>query len=654
MFRYTSAIATTTRTHKMIKIASTLLILLSQTSKGFSTAINYPHYDLAEFCGRTITVPCPYATGEGGTLKFISRPRKPCRVELRLTDPCIPCANDPYSNILPKYGFYLNFRNATKYQMDAIHLRSVASGKPVMTLLPSKSLSSTANPPSVTQYKTPLANVGQAPSIFIEYMPAFTLSEVDDSIDTNITIDYVVTESLAGQYQTAVLCSALQVYVSRRLICDSTDNRINCPRSYEFDANSYTYKPAQNRSLQCTSLPAPPSPFSTTNPTINVEQRCNDVITFPCPTEAKPVSGSLAFRGTPRKSCEVTVQLQDNCTNSMFHSFAIYLNIRQIVTGGNGSRSHALEIYEGFGNNRTLGKTLKQQNVTSFVPSVSQYITSYDRQPRIHLLYRRKSDDTECDSKRDILIDFTVLLGTDQPGSQSTYCGALRGFIHNSLLCEQQTTRIYCPRNYEDSLGLNPAEDSQCVKDDSRVTYQRLALNWKQNTLTIPCPDALYYQRGRVGNLTVTRRNVAFSVNISLPSNCGTDNNDTFAFYFNIKRGRSVSILKQYPGEPDLRREKQIAQSSSSDLSIAQYLSPYEKQPSVVLAFEPLGDIYLDYAVYSKRNRTGYSGYCPTLEGALTLNLLCDSNGNEDRINCPYSYIPTEGMNPANARFCTK
>ncbi|XP_055332583.1 uncharacterized protein LOC129584446 [Paramacrobiotus metropolitanus] len=109
----------------MIKLITAVAVLVVQFDFAFSAGTVYPTYNLGEYCGGTITVPCPYFAGEGGTLRFISRPNATCSVQLQLEESCGSCAN---SNNNPGYGFYLNFRNASKYELDAIHLRSSLTG----------------------------------------------------------------------------------------------------------------------------------------------------------------------------------------------------------------------------------------------------------------------------------------------------------------------------------------------------------------------------------------------------------------------------------------------------------------------------------------------------------------------------------------------
>ncbi|XP_055332444.1 uncharacterized protein LOC129584322 [Paramacrobiotus metropolitanus] len=204
-------------------------------------------------------------------------------------------------------------------------------------------------------------------------------------------------------------------------------------------------------------------PVNVTYPLVNIENRCGEVITIPCPTITEGRAGTLRFATLPTRTCEVTVELQENCTNTVRGSFALYLNIRQIST----LTGHVFKIEETFANDRTVGKQLTNQFSLVAWRSIAQYLTRYSQQPRVHLVYDRSTGTSVTLSGYVIVIDYTLLQSTIIQGSvisNSTYCRALNGYIHNELYCPPITTnsRINCPSIYVPSLGENPTSSAQC------------------------------------------------------------------------------------------------------------------------------------------------------------------------------------------------
>ncbi|XP_055332460.1 uncharacterized protein LOC129584336 [Paramacrobiotus metropolitanus] len=193
-----------------------------------------------------------------------------------------------------------------------------------------------------------------------------------------------------------------------------------------------------------------------TYPLVDIEERCGQVITIPCPTDRIGRAGTIQFASLPRRTCEVTLALEKNCDNTFFDGFALYLNLRTIST----LTGHVFKIEETFGNSRTLGKLFTNQLIYYPWNSLAQYLTRYSSAPRIHLVYDRSNGTTATLTGYNIVIDYTLIHGTSTPFN--TYCHALNGFIHDNLYCPQNVSRINCPTNYTQSLGLNPTDTAQC------------------------------------------------------------------------------------------------------------------------------------------------------------------------------------------------
>ncbi|XP_055328905.1 uncharacterized protein LOC129581716 [Paramacrobiotus metropolitanus] len=198
--------------------------------------------------------------------------------------------------------------------------------------------------------------------------------------------------------------------------------------------------------------------------TVSVEYRCGEAFVVPCPTEATGHAGTFRFRAVSQiqaPQCNVTLELDGNCTSSILGNFALYLNIRAIAT-----RSHqVLKIYELIGNKQFLGKQLTGQSILTPRPSVAQYLTSYNKQPRVNIVYDNSAGSPWPSVGYQIIFDYTVLHGSNLSGS--TYCRALNGCIQTAWYCPNSTEPITCPNTYVPSLTENPTDTIQCATNFS-------------------------------------------------------------------------------------------------------------------------------------------------------------------------------------------
>ncbi|XP_055348576.1 uncharacterized protein LOC129595558 [Paramacrobiotus metropolitanus] len=201
-------------------------LLVSEVKTASYTAAR----DLENYCGSTLRISCPGSNGEAGRLRFYRMPRTVCQVTVTLESLC--GVSSEY------FMIYLNIRNSYMPTNSLMEIYDTSGSRTLgKSWSGGESQPQYSNPTSAGQY---LSRSARQPKISIEFTPSS--SYPPDGIH-EVFFDYVILSDTRSPYNT--LCSALSGYVSNSLICDITDDRVNCPDSYTpsvYDMNAAWYR----------------------------------------------------------------------------------------------------------------------------------------------------------------------------------------------------------------------------------------------------------------------------------------------------------------------------------------------------------------------------------------------------------------------------
>ncbi|XP_055349795.1 uncharacterized protein LOC129596520 [Paramacrobiotus metropolitanus] len=151
--------------------------------------------------------------------------------------------------------------------------------------------------------------------------------------------------------------------------------------------------------------------------------------------------------------------------------------------------------------------------------------------------------------------------------------------------------------------------------------------------------------------------------NVTLPPDCGMAD-DVFAFYINIRKfvlptADSVRIYQTNHVAPRVLLKELTGSlyARPSPASVAQALTSYAKQPSFSLEYfrstfnsTREHEAYIDFVVVEGRAHIMYT-HCTALSGYVYNKLICDTDGTNERVNCPASFTPVVyTTNPAYSR----
>ncbi|XP_055348575.1 uncharacterized protein LOC129595555 [Paramacrobiotus metropolitanus] len=212
---------------KFLAAAAALILIASVADAASYT----PTRDLENYCGRLLDINCPFTSGEAGTLRFWSMPRSPCKVTVAFSS--LSCGSS-----FEYFSIYLNIRSSYMPLNSKMEIYDTSIGRTLGKSWDGGSrVPQSTNPTSANQY---LSRASTQPKISIEFTPS---TSYPPSSEHDVFFDYVIVSDTSSHYNT--YCSALRGYVSNSHICDTTNDRVNCPNSYT--AEVYQNNPATSR-----------------------------------------------------------------------------------------------------------------------------------------------------------------------------------------------------------------------------------------------------------------------------------------------------------------------------------------------------------------------------------------------------------------------
>ncbi|XP_055348523.1 uncharacterized protein LOC129595508 isoform X2 [Paramacrobiotus metropolitanus] len=188
--------------------------------------------NLENYCDRTLYISCPYSYGEAGTIRFWIMPKTTCKVTVTLSSSNCGSYNEWFK-------FYLNIRESKMPTSSTMEIYDTSSSRTLGKTWNGGSYAATqySNPTSAGQY---LSRSARQPEVSIEFTPSRSYPPASSH---QVVFDYVVVSDTSSSYNT--YCSALSGYVSDNYICDTSNDRVNCPSSYS--ASVYSMDPAMYR-----------------------------------------------------------------------------------------------------------------------------------------------------------------------------------------------------------------------------------------------------------------------------------------------------------------------------------------------------------------------------------------------------------------------
>jgi hypothetical protein len=200
------------------------------TTGGSVYTVTLPNtLNLENYCGSTITLPCPsssYYNNRYGTFRFYYVPTTTCIVKVTLSSSC-----DRSSD---RFAIYANIKESKIGPLDLIEIYENSTGTTSGRLLKNLNGGTTSaltNPTSAGQFMTQFT---ARPTVTFKYNPrSVYLSSYQAYFDFNIL------QSSSNNYLSYDrYCSSLSGYVHKDLMCDSSD-RVNCPSSYSSSSPVY-------------------------------------------------------------------------------------------------------------------------------------------------------------------------------------------------------------------------------------------------------------------------------------------------------------------------------------------------------------------------------------------------------------------------------
>ncbi|XP_055348531.1 uncharacterized protein LOC129595513 isoform X3 [Paramacrobiotus metropolitanus] len=186
--------------------------------------------NLEDYCGRTLSINRPYSSGEAGTIRFWYMPSTTCKVTVTLT-------NCYYGSCNQYFKIYLNIRESKMPTSSTMEIYDTSSSRTLGKQWNGGSQPQYSNPTSAGQY---LSRSTSRPEISIEFTPSRFYPPTSSH---QVVFDYVLVSDISVSKNT--YCSALSGYVSDSFICDTSNDRVNCPSSYS--ASVYSMDPAMYR-----------------------------------------------------------------------------------------------------------------------------------------------------------------------------------------------------------------------------------------------------------------------------------------------------------------------------------------------------------------------------------------------------------------------
>ncbi|OQV17460.1 hypothetical protein BV898_08394 [Hypsibius exemplaris] len=235
---------------------SWMLFLFAASSLVFSrgNCYVYKFYQINVFCGQTIRLPCSRnGDGRAGELVLGYHPRSQCRVQVTVD------TSDPSCSPTAQYSIYMNVKHASFRQFDRVtiseirptgtpnsyvssDLFSVYGGQPRQSF---SNLSSVAQIKSAWSVKPFLGITYDVATVNIQAPPA-------DFFGNSLTLDYNVVH-ISGS-STDTFCPALGGYILNELICETRQDRVNCPTSVGFQYATKATGLDQGHQPICSSL----------------------------------------------------------------------------------------------------------------------------------------------------------------------------------------------------------------------------------------------------------------------------------------------------------------------------------------------------------------------------------------------------------------
>ncbi|XP_055348538.1 uncharacterized protein LOC129595522 [Paramacrobiotus metropolitanus] len=186
--------------------------------------------NLENYCDRTLSISCPSIYGEAGTLRFHYMPSTSCKVTVTLS-------SSSCGSSYEYFGIYLNIRKSYMPTSSTMQIYDTSSSRTLGKSWNGGNQPQYSNPTSAGQY---LSRSTRRPEISIEFTPSRSYPPTSSH---EVYFDYVIVSDTTSSYNT--YCRALSGYISDNLICDTSDDRVNCPSSYS--ASVYTMEAATSR-----------------------------------------------------------------------------------------------------------------------------------------------------------------------------------------------------------------------------------------------------------------------------------------------------------------------------------------------------------------------------------------------------------------------
>ncbi|XP_055348542.1 uncharacterized protein LOC129595524 isoform X2 [Paramacrobiotus metropolitanus] len=187
--------------------------------------------NLEDYCGRTLSISCPsYSFGEAGAIRFWNMPSRSCEVTVTLSSSYCGSSYE-------YFRIYLNIRESKMPTNSQMMIYDTSSSRTLGKSWSGGTQAQYSNPTSAGQY---LSKSAKRPEISIEFTPH---SSYPPASSHQVLFDYVIVSDESSSSRT--YCSALYGYISDSLICDTTNDRVNCPYSYA--DLTYSMDAAMNR-----------------------------------------------------------------------------------------------------------------------------------------------------------------------------------------------------------------------------------------------------------------------------------------------------------------------------------------------------------------------------------------------------------------------
>ncbi|XP_055349791.1 uncharacterized protein LOC129596515 [Paramacrobiotus metropolitanus] len=187
----------------------------------------------------------------------------------------------------------------------------------------------------------------------------------------------------------------------------------------------------------------------------------------------------------------------------------------------------------------------------------------------------------------------------------------------------------------------------------------------------IECPPLLHGRAGTFQLTNISRLTGNCVVNVIMVPGCASEVQDQlFSIYFSIRKLNIPSTdrlrMHQYDEWNSTLLLKDLTLSwwyNINPTSVAQARTSWNTHPRVQIEYTrgitnatSAHQMLIDYVIVEFKRSSGVEGYlrspCPTLNGYIHNDFVCDADGVVDRVNCPGFYYDSIGNNPAMSRYC--